>query len=194
MSEWWTVATGAELEQGDLLFAVPVIRARAGAGSAARPQVDAEVRIVDAIVVTQTCDLRHARSADVLLARVVSWHDFAAAQFAAGNTAVKGTGYVENLIRGTVPPLTLLHERTKRPRLPWSIVDFRELHSVSRAHLDTHLAQAGSRQRLRLLSPYKEHFSQAFARYFMRVGLPHDAADLRVAGRQTVAALGRPAQ
>ena len=28
--------------------------------------------------------------------------------------------------------------------------------------------------RLRLLPPYREHLSQAFARYFMRVGLPVD--------------------
>jgi len=29
--------------------------------------------------------------------------------------------------------------------------------------------------RLRLRPPYREHLAQAFARYFMRVGLPHDA-------------------
>jgi len=29
-------------------------------------------------------------------------------------------------------------------------------------------------QRLRLLPPYREHLSQAFARFFMRVGLPSD--------------------
>jgi maleate cis-trans isomerase len=32
-------------------------------------------------------------------------------------------------------------------------------------------------ERVRLLSPYKEHLSQAFARYFMRVGLPRPLAD-----------------
>src|SRR5262249_39772943 len=30
-------------------------------------------------------------------------------------------------------------------------------------------------EELRLHSPYREHLAQAFARYFMRVGLPHDA-------------------
>lgn len=29
-------------------------------------------------------------------------------------------------------------------------------------------------KRIRLLPPYREHLSQAFARYFMRVGLPQD--------------------
>ena len=29
-------------------------------------------------------------------------------------------------------------------------------------------------RRLRLLPPYREHLSQSFARFFMRVGLPID--------------------
>jgi hypothetical protein len=29
--------------------------------------------------------------------------------------------------------------------------------------------------RMVLPPPYREHLAQAFARYFMRVGLPHDA-------------------
>jgi len=33
--------------------------------------------------------------------------------------------------------------------------------------------------RLRLLPPYREHLSQAFARYFMRVGLPQDIRPFR---------------
>jgi hypothetical protein len=31
-----------------------------------------------------------------------------------------------------------------------------------------------SKQHKRLLPPYREHLSQSFARYFMRVGLPVD--------------------
>jgi hypothetical protein len=33
---------------------------------------------------------------------------------------------------------------------------------------------AANGKRLRLLPPYREHLSQAFARFFMRVGLPTD--------------------
>jgi len=29
-------------------------------------------------------------------------------------------------------------------------------------------------ERIRLLPPYREHLSQSFARYFMKVGLPQD--------------------
>ena len=67
------------------------------------------------------------------------------------------------------------------------MVDFRELHVVDRARIDEFVNQPGRRRRLRLLSPYKEHFAQAFARFYRRVGLPHaarafdndDAADVK---------------
>jgi len=50
------------------------------------------------------------------------------------------------------------------------VVNFRQIFSLPTAHLARHAASLG--QRFRLESPYLEHFSQAFARFFMRVGLP----------------------
>ena len=38
------------------------------------------------------------------------------------------------------------------------------------SYLTRHAAALGNRHRLQ--SPFLEHFSQAFARFFMRVGLP----------------------
>jgi hypothetical protein len=187
--DWWTTAAGPDLEQGDVLFDLPVVRAHAVLDDDERPVVDADIERLDVIVTTQTCDLRYAKSAEVLVSRVMPWGDFAAAQLHAGNTAVKSSGYIDNLIRGNIPALALLYERTKRPALPWSVVDFRELYTVDRRHVDVQIERHGSRQRLRLRSPYKEHFAQAFARYFMRVGLPHDAAPFRRAGKQAVAGL-----
>ena len=51
------------------------------------------------------------------------------------------------------------------------IADFHEVSTLPREFLESLLAARG-RDRPRLLSPYREHLSQAFARYFMRVGLP----------------------
>jgi len=39
--------------------------------------------------------------------------------------------------------------------------------------------KAADGRRLRLLPPYREHLSQAFARFFMRVGLPVDIPAFR---------------
>jgi hypothetical protein len=45
------------------------------------------------------------------------------------------------------------------------------VYSVPRGFLESLLNQR-MQSRLRLLPPYREHLSQAFARFFMRVGLP----------------------
>jgi hypothetical protein len=50
------------------------------------------------------------------------------------------------------------------------VVNFREIYSLTLGYLERHVAGLGDRWRLQ--SPYLEHFSQAFARFFMRVGLP----------------------
>lgn len=56
--------------------------------------------------------------------------------------------------------------------MPWSIVNFQRVYSIKKELLVEHTQSIN--QRLRLQPPYREHFSQAFARFFMRVGLPHD--------------------
>jgi hypothetical protein len=49
------------------------------------------------------------------------------------------------------------------------VVDFRNVFSLPFDFLKSYCAEG---ERLRLLPPYREHLSQAFARFFMRVGLP----------------------
>ena len=51
------------------------------------------------------------------------------------------------------------------------LVDFHEVYTIPRDFLESLLKHRGQ-PRLRLLPPYREHLSQAFARFFMRVGLP----------------------
>ena len=57
-------------------------------------------------------------------------------------------------------------------RLDFAIVDMRRAFSLSVDLVRQHAQSLGPR--LRLLPPYREHLSQAFARFFMRVGLPTD--------------------
>lgn len=51
------------------------------------------------------------------------------------------------------------------------IVDFHGVYTAPREFLES-WNRRRAQPRLRLLSPYREHLSQAFARFFMRVGLP----------------------
>ncbi len=65
----------------------------------------------------------------------------------------------------------LRRERAEHTLQPTAlVVDFREIYSLP-FELLTLQAEAAEK-RWRLKSPYLEHFSQAFARFFMRVGLP----------------------
>jgi hypothetical protein len=54
------------------------------------------------------------------------------------------------------------------------IVDFKNVYGIHRTTLEEIIKNMD--KRIRLLPPYREHLSQAFARYFMRVGLPQDIA------------------
>jgi hypothetical protein len=51
-------------------------------------------------------------------------------------------------------------------------VDFKNVYGIHFDFLLDLIRQPSPR--IRLLPPYREHLSQAFARYFMRVGLPLD--------------------
>ena len=57
------------------------------------------------------------------------------------------------------------------------VVDFREIFSLPIDYLKDHAVRLGPRWRLK--SPFLEHFSQAFARFFMRVGLPSSIPEFR---------------
>lgn len=53
------------------------------------------------------------------------------------------------------------------------VADFRNVYSVPIDFLSSLVRDRGG-ERLRLLPPYREHLSQSFARFIMRVGLPQD--------------------
>ena len=59
----------------------------------------------------------------------------------------------------------------------FTLVDFSRVFTVD-VGVVRQLA-ANQKPRLRLLPPYREHLSQAFARFFMRVGLPVDIPSFR---------------
>lgn len=161
---------GASLEQGDLLLDIPIFSTRV----AANGDVQVEIELVDVVIITQTCDLDNDKVDHVLVAGAQPWPSFANGQYAVGNTAVKSGSFHTNLIRGNIPALTLLATADNTtPAIDWTIVDFRDLAVIQRSDVDDYVR--GTPNRLRLRSPYKEHFAQAFARYFMRVGLPLDA-------------------
>jgi hypothetical protein len=168
---WYAVVRGESLEQGDILRQCPVFLPPKGLSArGSRPEgltVEFEWTERDVIVLSQTCDLAQGREkvAEVLLCAVWSCDEVG------GHLATpKGK---EDARRGNLPPYHMLAPC----RLPGfegdvSVVDFRRVYSLPLDYFRELAAGVGDR--IRLLPPYREHLAQAFARFFMRVGLPVD--------------------
>jgi hypothetical protein len=163
---WWISATGEGLMQGDFLphCYVPLFQPEFGRQTTAAAPVAVEVR--DCVVLTQSCDLENDKAVLVALCPVFFLSDFEAV-----NKPFAQKGAWERVRQGRVEGLHLLASPMEPANNRASLVaDFRQIYSLPLGYLRRHAASLGPRWRLR--SPFLEHLSQAFARLFMRVGLP----------------------
>lgn len=117
---------------------------------------------------------------DVILAQALDWQVACAELVKQGNLFARSKQFRRALIAGNVPSLSLLHKHDRQPTVGWSVVDFHRVFVLPRAVVRAVAHSAGPRLRLR--PPYREYLAQAFARYFMRVGLPLDAKAFETEG------------
>jgi len=160
-----------EIQQGDLLEGCPVFTPPADPDLDGTPKFEWVPH--DLVVMSQSCDLVKGRAKveEVLLCAV--WRR----SEVAGKSPFTTPKGFEDARRGNLPGFHLLAECS----LPGferelRVVDFRRLYSLPIAYVRHKLEAA---PHLRLLPPYREHLSQAFARTFMRVGLPVDIPPFR---------------
>jgi hypothetical protein len=195
MSESWYAVVGpdASLTQGDILLACPLLEWETS-GSEAEPSAEGDgpnepierlsklaVAVeADVVVMSQACDLEHGKVSKVVLCPCLPLSKYKA-DWEAGEKARKQNpspkawkrvcgditeGYIWNLfMMESMPEGELTSEHR--------IVDFHSVYTIPRAFLDSLIVERGGK-RLRLLPPYREHLSQSFARFFMRVGLPEN--------------------
>jgi hypothetical protein len=163
---WYTIVDGDELEQGDILYDCPVFIPDPELLLQEEVAVNFEWEERDVIVMSQSCDLEkgHEKVTEVLLCGL--WRR---SEIKEGHlTTPRG---LEDARRGHLPASHLLAQCD----LPLferevCVVDFRRVYSLPVEYLRKRATAQPTR--LRLLPPYREHLAQAFARYFMRVGLP----------------------
>lgn len=173
MEPFWSSINEPVLRQGDLLRGCLIPQFPPDFAVAADTALVVQVDQADLIVITQSCDLEHGGVSLVAMCPVWPVPAFEAAQAAHGRSrsAAASRDFWNNVRKGRSPTLHLLTSPTNpndaRSAL---VVDFRAIYSLPFPYLTRHAAQAGNRWRLR--SPFLEHFSQALARSFMRVGLP----------------------
>jgi hypothetical protein len=132
---------------------------------------------------TQACDLAAGKVPDIVLCPCTDIDEFKAA-WAEGrierNEAVTEkawAGVCRELRQGRAWHQAILQDCQPAPpnsiSMKHQVVDFYRVFSLPAAFLRP-WSSSVARNRIRLLPPYREHLSQAFARFFMRVGLPQD--------------------
>ncbi len=161
---WYEIAKGEELFQGDIIDSCSLIIPP----STIKDKIKVEVIEYDVIIMSQSCDLINKKLELVLVCPI-----WPLSIFENRNPSYKNPKMKESLRRGYLPGYHLLNGcEIKGFEKEYLVVDFRSVYSVPFGFLTELIRKKG--QRLRLLPPYREHLSQAFARFFMRVGLPVD--------------------
>ena len=160
------------MAQGDFLIGCPIPSFPADFGDGTGLQ-NVPFRDGDLIVVTQSCDLENRKAPLVALCPI-----FGVSALAAVDGKFHKAKELDNLRKGRYEALHMLAS----PENPLDnrgalIVDFRQIYSLPYDYLTAHAVRVG--QRWRLQSPFLEHFSQAFARFFMRVGLPSSIPEFK---------------
>ena len=161
---YWIQVNEPTLRQGDYLkdcrvplFLDPAVKS---------VPADIPVDEYDLIILTQSCDLDHGKIRLVAMCPI-----FPITDFEKTNPDFQKKGKWNDVRKGRVEGLHILGSPldpdNNREAL---VVDFRQIYSLPYEYLLKHAAQLGPRWRLK--PPFLEHFSQAFARFYMRVGLP----------------------
>lgn len=167
IESYWDGVSNSTLRQGDYLFGCPVpVFAKQIESRQTEFELDLEIEFFDLIIVSQSCDLEQDKVRLVAMCPIYSLENYEQI-----NPAFAKKGRWEEVRKGRIEGLYLLSSPTNpENNRECLVVDFREIYSLPFEFLTKHAASLEVRWRLK--SPFLEHFSQAFARFFMRVGLP----------------------
>jgi len=166
-----------------MIFQCPLLSWKSGPVEFPTRELDTLRQHVDpvmsnVVVMTQACDLENDKVRMVVLCPHLALSDFERLwqedqRHRGQNPTTKSWQRLCESIRdGYIWSLCLLNaEDVDGLKVEHRVVDFRDLFTVPREMLESLLSHRNE-PRPQLLPPYREHLSQAFARFFMRVGLP----------------------
>ena len=166
--DWYETTEDSQVLQGDFVSDCPVLMPpRAIDVSSLKQASSVEFDTYNVVVMSQSCDLAQ-KKVDLVL---VCPH-WSLEELKTQNPDLAVPKVLEEIRRGNSAAYHMIAEcDLSRFESGCRVVGFRDVYSVHIEFLKSHVA---GKTRLRLLPPYREHLSQAFARFFMRVGLPLD--------------------
>ena len=162
---WYEVASLEDgLLQGNFIKDCPVVIPP----SEISDDVEVSIKNYNVVIMSQSCDLAQRKLDLVLICPIWPLNEFEEK-----SDFFKSRKGKEALRQGNALGYHLLNKcELSGFETEYLVVDFRSVYSVPFNFLVEFAKKNG--QMLRLLPPYREHLSQAFARFFMRVGLPVD--------------------
>jgi len=164
---WYCIVKSNEpIQQGDFVLKCQIVQPKVEALKKGQ-NIKSIIKRYDVIIMSQSCDIIAEKINLVLVCPFYSLTQL-------GNIypTYKDPETKENLKKGFILGMHLLNECTINNDTDYLVVDFKSVHSTPLPFLKQIVSSRGSR--IRLLPPYREHLSQSFARFIMRVGLPLD--------------------
>jgi len=180
--EWYEVLDNTEpLTQGDIILECPVIETT---DLDEDPYIQADlVDICGAIVMTQACDLEHGKVDNITLCPIQPFCEVLKDAMSKrgveyspqnGKQRAEKQKVIDMFLNGQYTNYHVLDKFDSTEfSFGYHVVKIKETYSMPRKYIELVLKERGG-CRIRLLPPYREHLSQAFARIFMRIGLPID--------------------
>ena len=168
---WYELLSSSkEILQGDMIPECPIIIPPSEIKEG--EQIEAQVILKNSIVLSQSCDLENNNVEIVLVCEYMTLSDYLSQLPSEQNNYKGKRKAISGLKQGHQPAYHLINKDSDNNLNEPLVVDFRNVYGIHISFLIEHAEKLGAR--LRLLPPYREHLSQAFARFFMRVGLPID--------------------
>lgn len=168
---WYEILDEVEssLQQGDFIPDCPILIPPLVIQE--EEETEIEFKEINSIILSQSCDLVNGKIQIVLVCPYYTLTTFLNNLPEDQQSKGAKKKAVENLRKGFSPGYHLLNKEDGIEGLSdYLVVDFRNVYGIQFDSL-THVV---SQLHNRLLPPYREHLSQPFAGYFMRVGLPQD--------------------
>ena len=166
-----------EISQGDILYHCPVPFLNSSLDITSGAIIEAEMKYIDGIIMTQACDLANGKVQNVVLCTVDNVSNFKLQMQNQNKNAKEIQNQVKHIINGNQPAFHIINMyESKELKQEHLLISFKDLFSIP-VSVAKQVAKT-NKNRLRLCPRYREHLSQAFARYFMRVGLPNNIQDL----------------
>lgn len=179
ISDWYEIIEGEDLKQGDILENCPVFyppKEMKWPIAAKSETPEFSYGLQKLIIMSQSCDLEPTQKSDIWL--VFLCPIWSLSEASKVNQFLASSFGKEECRRGHMTGYHMINQCDHGLlNQEISIVSFREVWSLPLDFVRNMAKNMGKRPRLR--SPYREHLAQAFARYFMRVGLPADIPEFK---------------